>query len=306
MIADSQIANFRWDDARVLLALLREKTLLRAAKRLSIDASTVSRRLDALEEALGARLFDRTPEGARPTAMAEELFPIAEQMEQAAIGIARAVEKREVEPEGEVRITAPPGVADHMLAGALLHLYERHPKIAVRLDARIAYVDLTRREADLALRAVRPTSGDLVSVKLGVAPEILLTSEAYARALGRLEKTGDARWITWEDDLAQMPAARWVSEHVPSSAVVLRTSSIGSQIAAARAGVGVCWMSEPFERLGGLVEVPFSRGLAKKLPTFSGGSLYLVGHRALRDVPRIAAVWDWIVEEARSIGLSGT
>jgi DNA-binding transcriptional LysR family regulator len=302
MVAESQAPEFRWDDARILLSLIREGTLQKAGKRLGVDASTVSRRLDALERSLGARLFDRTPDGARATAIAEQLFPIAEQMEQAALRMAQSVEQLEAEPEGEVRISAPPGVADHMLAAALPRLFARYPRLCIRLDSRIAYVDLTRREADLALRAVRPTSGDLVAVKLGTAPSLLLASPSYAHEIGELERLDDARWITWDDDLASLPPARWVSTHVPASAVVLRTNSIGSQIAAAKAGLGLVWLDAPFKNLG-FDEVPLSRTLARECPPPGVGHLWLVGHRALREVPRIAAVWTWIVEEARTVGL---
>jgi len=304
MIANSQIeGGFRWDDARVLLALSRSGTLQGAGERLSVNASTVSRRLDALEAALGVHLFDRTPDGARPTVAAEQLLPLAEQMEHAAMGLRQAVSGLESEPEGDVRISAPPGIADHMLGGALVRLYARFPRIRVHLDARIAYVDLARREADLALRLKRPTSGDLITTRLGSAPHAILTSPAYATELGVLGDPADARWITWDDDLAELPDARWVLSRVPPRQVVMRTSSIGAQIKALESGLGVAWMGSPFEPLSGLARVRLSKKLAATLDPPPDGVLWLVGHRALREVPRIAAVWDWIVAEARSLGL---
>jgi len=90
--------GLRWDDVPVLLALAREGSLKRAAAHLRVNISTVSRRLDALEEAVGLHLFDRTPEGTRPTAAAERLLPFAESMEQAAFGMGRILEGFEAEP----------------------------------------------------------------------------------------------------------------------------------------------------------------------------------------------------------------
>jgi DNA-binding transcriptional LysR family regulator len=173
--------QFSWDDVRVLLALFRTRTLSSAAVRLGANPSTVGRRLDALEDALGARLFDRTPDGVAPTAATEHLLAHAERLEQAAYALGGAVEGFETRTEGVVRITAPPGVADHFLAPALPRLLSRYPDIRVELDASVRSLDLTRREADLALRAVRPESGDLVAVKIADEQDRLFTSRAARR-----------------------------------------------------------------------------------------------------------------------------
>jgi DNA-binding transcriptional LysR family regulator len=124
----------------------------------------VSRRVDRLEEELGAPLFERTREGTTPTVLAEQMLPHAEEMELAAVRFASAGAKVETEVEGTVRLTLPPGMADVFVAPALIRLHERHPKLVVELDASVGYADLTRREADLALRTSRPSSGELVSL----------------------------------------------------------------------------------------------------------------------------------------------
>jgi DNA-binding transcriptional LysR family regulator len=236
-----------------------------------------------------------------PTALAEELGPHAEALERSAAGLAMAASGREAEVAGVVRITAPPGVADHVVAPALPKLLARWPKLHVVLDASVGYADLARREADIALRGMRPQTGDLVAKKLGEATDILLTSEAYAAELGRLTRLDRARWITWGDDLAHIPSGRWLAEaNVPSDRIVLRTSSIGAQITAAQAGLGIALLSHPFGRLG-LRPVRLAPALARSLPPLPRGALWLVGHRALRDVPRIAAVWSFIEDEAASL-----
>ena len=295
----------RWDDARVLLALMEARTLLGAGKRLRVNASTVSRRLEALEMALGARLFDRTPDGVRPTSLAEALAPHAEAMERAAAGLALAAQGREARPEGEVRITAPPGVAEFFLAPALPRLLARHPRLRLVLDASVAYADLTRREADLALRARRPTSGDLVARSLGETVGGLYGAKAYVEGLGRLRRLGDARFITWAEDLAHLPAARLVAERVPPEAVALRTSHMGTQMAAAAAGLGLVVADGPLARAAGLVEVALSPELRRSLPPLTGGDSWLVVHRALREVPRVAAVWEFVLELAAELRAKG-
>jgi len=280
---------------RVFLALFRARTLSSAAVRLGVNASTVGRRLDALEDALGARLFDRTPDGVAPTAATEHLLAHAERLEQAAHALGGAVEGFETRPEGVVRITAPPGVAEHFLAPALPGLLRRYPDLRIELDASVRSLDLTRREADLALRPVRPESGDLVTVKIADEQDGLFTSPAYAAELGTIRELGAARWIGWERDLAHLPSVRWLDHHVPESRVVLRTSSIGAQLSAAEAGLGVVLLPNPYGKRRSLTAVRLSATLRASLPPTPRQSLWLVGHRATRDVPRIAAVWDTIL-----------
>jgi DNA-binding transcriptional LysR family regulator len=295
--------RLRWDDAQVLLALLRDRSFSGAGVRLGVNASTASRRLDALEAALRVHLFDRTPDGVLPTAAAEELGPHAEAMERAAAGLALAAQGREALPEGEVRLTAPPGVAEFLVAPALPRLLRLHPRLRLSLDASIAYADLTRREADLALRTTRPTSGDLVVKKLGDAWGSVYAAPSYAAELGTLRRLDQARWINWGDDLGHLPPARLVAERVPEASVLLRTSHMGTQLAAAAAGVGALLVDPHTAKVCGLVEVPLAAALRRTLPALHGGALWLVVHRALRDIPRIAAVWTFLEEAARAAGL---
>jgi DNA-binding transcriptional LysR family regulator len=289
-------SGFSWNDVRVFLALFRAGTLTSAAVRLGVNASTVGRRLDALEAALGARLFDRTPDGVTPTAATEQLLAHAERLEQAAHAFGGAVAGFETRPEGVVRITAPPGVAEHFLAPALPRLLRRYPGLRVELDASIRPLDLTRREADLALRAVRPERGDLVTVKIADEQDRLFASPAYAAELGVIRRLGDARWIGWERDLGFLPAARWLDDRVPEPKVMLRTSSIGAQLSAAEAGLGVVLLPASYGKRATLAPVRLSAALRASLPPTPRESLWLAGHRATRDVPRIAAVWETILD----------
>jgi len=285
-----------WEQVRLFLAVARERSLAGASARLAVDVSTVSRRLDRLEAELGAPLFDRTREGTTPTALAEQLLPHAEEMELAAIRFASAGAAIETEVEGTVRLTVPPGIADNFIAPALVRLHDRHPRLVVELDASVGYADLTRREADLALRSSRPSSGELVALKLLTVRAAPLTSATYARRLGRLKRLEDARWIVWDRDLAHLPDAAWLRKHGPGIVPVFRTSHFGSQLAAARAGLGVVMAAQPFAR-DGLVEIDHARSLDAAWAELPSGAMWLVGHRALRQVPRVAAVWSFLVEE---------
>jgi DNA-binding transcriptional LysR family regulator len=286
----------RWDALTVVLALARAGTLSGAAVRLGVNISTVARRLDGIEEDLGVHLFDRTPSGVTPTEVAEALVPIAEAMEQAAAKAMHIVAGRETEPEGTVRIAAPPGLASWVVAPALVELRARHPKLAIELESSIGYVDLTRREADLALRSVRPQSGDLVSVRLVEASPIVAAAPSVAAQVGRLSKLDAVDWVTWGHDLAHLSDSLWIAKHVPPERIALRTSSMDAQIQAVRAGAGAMLLHRPFLPFAGLTEVSLSPALQKRLEEIPSSSLWLVGHRALRDVPRVRAVWDFVLE----------
>jgi DNA-binding transcriptional LysR family regulator len=291
------VQGFRWDDLRVFLALFRARTLSGAAERLGVNASTVGRRIDALEQALGARLFDRTPDGAMPTAAGEDLIHVAEQVETATTAVSGAVDGFETTVEGLVRITAPPGAADHFVAPSVRGLLKRYPRLRIELDSSVGYADLTRREADIALRVSRPASGDLIARKLGEFEYAILASPALARQIGALQDPGDASWITWGHDLAHIPSGRWAERAVPADRVVLRTSSINAQLAALKARVGVALFPISYAATHRLAIVP----IRCELPPFPSDELWLVGHRALRAVPRIAAVWNHVLEESERL-----
>ena len=286
--------DLRWDDIRVLLALFRRGSLKRAADDMEINISTVSRRLDALEAAVGIQLFDRTPEGTRPTDAAEQLLPLAERMEQAAHGFSQGLEGFEVEPEGDVRITAPPGFVDHFLAPALPALTKSFPRLRISIVSTVAYADLTRREADIALRTGRPVSGDFLATRIATSGWAVVTRPKLAATLSPFRDPNEARWMTWGDDLAHLADRRWVTQNVDAAQVVLTTSSMTAQIEAARAGLGVMLAPTVYASLPNLAAVRLSPKLRRSLASLQPSALWLVGHRALRDVPRIAAVWDWL------------
>jgi DNA-binding transcriptional LysR family regulator len=293
--------DYRWEDVRVFLAVLRERTLAGAGARLGVDASTVSRRLGAFEEALGVRLFDRSRDGLTPTAAAPRLLLAAEEMEGAAQRLAGAADQLESAPEGLVRLTAPPGLTETFVVPLVPELARQYPRLRLEVDASITIADLTRREADLALRIVRPSAGDLVVTRLMTLHYRVLASPAYAAALGGLHDLGAARWIDWSRELGHVPMARWLAAHAPGVEPALRTNSIMAQIAAAQAGVGVAVLPHPFVQVAGLVEVPLGDALSAAAAALPRQDVWLVGHRAQRDVPRIAAVWHFLVEAAKAL-----
>ena len=282
-------SDLPWDDVRLFLALCRSSTVGATAKALGVDGSTVSRRLVLLESALKTSLFDRGRNGIRPTKAAEDLMPVAEEIEAVIQRFAAAAAGLEREVSGLVRITCPADVADVIVAPLLRDLRARHPALRFHIAAGEAVLDLTRREADLALRTVRPASGDLIITKLATVRWVAAATTALAAELGPLRRWCDAPWIGWSERFAQVGAARWYAEHVVSS------DGLTVQVAAVRAGLGVALVPEPSLAHYGLVPVTLSSKLRASAAAFPVDDLFLVTHRALRDVPRVRAVWDALV-----------
>ncbi len=287
----------RWEEVRLFLALYRKRTLAGAGAEVGLDASTLSRRLAALEESLATRLFDRTREGLAPTAGAELLLPAAEEMAAAHARFLRSASGFERVAEGTVRLSVPPGLAEAFVVPALVRLQAKHPRIQVELDVSIRFVDLTRREADLALRTRLPQAGELVSVKLGERAWMPLLARFEREHAKPIHAWSELRWIAWGDDMQDFAPARWVRKHVPRTSIVLSTSHLSTQLEAVAAGVGVALLPPAVARLSKVAPVRHTRALAASIAELPTNETWLVGHRALRGVPRVAAVWSFLVEE---------
>lgn len=273
----------------LILAIARAGSATRAAEALGTTAATVLRRLERFEEELGARLFDRLPSGLRPTPALALVKPWAEQAETAAIGMLRELSGLESRPAGTVRLAVVPATAALFVIPALPRLRASYPDITLELAPSTAVVDLSLREADLAIRTVRPDKGDLVVQQLATVR--LRVMAAPSLRIKKGARLHELPWLAYDRTLDHIPESRWLAAHVPDARVVMRSTELGTLIAAARAGLGVVLTAEAVaERAGGLVPVPIVT------PPSPDGALWLVAHGALRPVARVAAVWDWVID----------
>jgi DNA-binding transcriptional LysR family regulator len=298
LVADPSrpLSDLRWDDVRLFLALCRARTVASAAGTLGVDASTVSRRLATLEEELGAALFDRNREGITPTEAAENLMPVAEEIEAGMLRFANAAQGLEREASGLVRVACAPDVAVVLLLPLFKELLGRHPALRIEVEESTTPLDLTRREADLAVRVLRPVRGDLVVTRLMQAQWVLVASPELAASVGKLRKWADVPWISWTERNAHAPLPRWLAKHAREVEPVLRTDSFAVQLAAAAVGLGVVLVPEPSAVHHGLARVKVAPALREAAEDWPVSELFLVTHRALREVPRVRVVWDLLIE----------
>jgi DNA-binding transcriptional LysR family regulator len=290
------LRDLQWDDVRLFLSLCRSRTVAQAGQKLGVDASTVSRRLGALEGALGTSLFARGRDGCTPTEAAEHLLPVAEEIERGMARFANQVSTLETEASGLVRLTCPPDVAEVVVVPLLEELLRQSPGLRVSLVPGESVLDLTRREADIALRTVRPQSGDLVMTRLTSARWVLAGTPALVKKLGTLRDFAVAPWLGWGEAFAHLHVARWFTKHVRGAEPLVRSDSLRLLLAAARAGIGVTLAPEPSLKHFGLAPVRLAKPLRAAASEWPTDELYLVTHRALRDVPRVRVVWELLLE----------
>jgi DNA-binding transcriptional LysR family regulator len=282
-----------WNDLRFALALGRERTLTAGARALGVSQPTASRRLAALERALGTKLFLRGKLGYVPTDAGRRLLEMLEGVEgELARAESLAFDDRKI--EGTVRVAVTDVTAFHLLESALPALAARHPSLLVELIVGTRVVDLGKREADLAVRLVPPEGADLVARGLGEMRYGLHASESYLRKHGRPTDPEDLSGhaiIQPIGEIGQSPEAHYLAEHVRGTKIALRTTSMLAMAHAAASGMGLAILPGPVAAsVSGLVRV-----LA--VPALKPRRVWLVAHRDARRVPRLRAVMDVIEKD---------
>jgi len=173
--------DLEWDDVRCFLAVNRTGTLAAAARKLRINYTTVGRRIAALQRALGARLFDRTPDGLVLTDAGEAVRTAGDQMEEAALLFEQRALGADRTLSGLVRVATTEAIGQVVFLPALRALHEKHPHIRVELLTGSLQVDIARREADLAVRYIRPEGGNLVTRRIARVGTAAYASRGYLR-----------------------------------------------------------------------------------------------------------------------------
>jgi DNA-binding transcriptional LysR family regulator len=277
-----------WSDWQVFLATATTRNMSRAAKTLLLDQSTISRRLAALEQRLGTKLFLRSRRGLELTPTATRLLPIVTRASSALEEASRVLGWQDEPPRGTVRVAALESVANHMLVPALPAFIAKHPHLQVELLPDERMTDLQARESDIALRLVPPGDGDLIAKPIDAGPLRAFVSARTQRPKASVAPT-DVRWIGWDEARSFHPVYRWMAAH--RAPVVFRSSRAVTMIQAALEGIGAVLLPERFgARVAGLAQIEVDR-----LPS-EPVTLWLVTPRGLRHEPVIEPVWDWLVD----------
>ena len=281
-----------WDDIRIFLAISREGSLSAAARTLKVTQPTVGRRLKALEDQLGARLFERLPDGLVPSPAGTELLPLAEAMEASALAVDRRTPSLAETAKGTVRISVWESFA-WLLTDYMAELRDKLPDIEIEVLVNHIHSNLMRREADLIIQECLPNTPSLVVRRLGAYSFAVYGSRAYVEqnpaALGEA-RYKECEWVGFNEEHAYFHNQSWLLDMLEGDCPAVRTND-GHVIAHAvhqGAGLGVlpCFVgdTEP-----GLVR------LTTPIDDLNR-DLHLVVHRDIRKSPAVRAVIDTLAE----------
>ena len=230
-----------WDDARHFLAVAREGQMLRAARRLGISQAKLSRRIAALEAAMGARLLDRTTRGSTMTETGRALFAAAERMETEILGVVDSASGSD-DVAGTVRIGAPDGFGGAFLAPRLADLRAEFPALRIQLVPVPRSFSLSEREADIAIMVGRPDKGRLRVRRLTDYTLGLYASKGYVARRGRPDSVADLRvhdLVGYVEDLIYTPELNYASDILEDWRSTVEVATAIGQVEAVRAGAGI-------------------------------------------------------------------
>lgn len=238
-----------WDDLRVVLAIGRHGTLLRAAERLGVAHTTVGRRLKALETTLGVRLFDRTPDGFLPTPAGDELLSVAERVEGEVLSVEGRVLGQDAQLQGKLRISTVDTLF-HRFDDVFTAFMARYPSIELTISATTEAVSLTRREADVVLRLSAAPPEHLVGRRLGYVQFGVYANAELVDRVGEGAPLEAFPWIGWDGARHQRWFEGWLAQNAPGAKIAVRLENSAMVTAhAIRAGLGVqilpCFLADP-------------------------------------------------------------
>jgi DNA-binding transcriptional LysR family regulator len=280
-------APLSWDEFRLVKAIADARSLVGAAEALGLNHSTIFRRLGAVEKALGARLFERSRSGYQPTAAGEEMVALAAGMSESVVDFERRVAGRDVKPSGELRITTVDSMAVHLLPPILARFRQLNPGVHLDIILASQHLNLSRRDADVAIRATNEPSETLVGRRIGAIRWAIYSSPKVAGEFGA-KTAEEAPWVGFGDNLGSPTGKRWTERNISQRRQVFRVNSVLSmaESIAAGAGAGVlpCFI--------GNGRADLSR-ISEPIAELDVG-LWILTHPDLRHSARVRAFTDYV------------
>jgi len=280
-----------WDDLKLFLAVSEAPSMRSAARRLAISHTTVARRIDNLEADLQAKLFDRVPNGYQLTQAGLDLLPIAHETENHLHAYSRKVAGRESNLEGQVNVTIPDSLAMTIFMPLFVKFMDEYPSIQLKINDSIQIFDLSRREADIAIRFTNKPPEHLIGRCLGTMKQAAYATQPYLDKFSPSHIDSKAKWIGWglpEDH------PKWIDNSpFPHLGVTGHFNNTLLQLEAAKRSVGIgyfpCYLGDA---TSGLIR------LSTPTPSFQ---VWLLSHRDLRAAARMRAFRQFITHNREDI-----
>jgi DNA-binding transcriptional LysR family regulator len=287
---------FDWNDLKYFLAVARHGSTIAAGKALRLNQSTVQRRIVELEKRLGRKLVSRTASGYRLTDFGKELQPYAERIEAMVMDFERQVADTERDHSGVVRVTCPEPIVQRMTP-LIERFHARYPKLRVEFVMSDRYLDLSKGEADVAFRS-GDTDDELIGRKIADSVWAVYASGRYIERHGRptrIEELSQHPLVAFDESMSKHRVAKWLEDVAPDAKIIARNNSVLGLMYAVKSGVGVGALPTAIAD----AEPDLVRVLGP-IPELAR-SWRLLAHPDLRRTPRIAAFFDFIVEEREAI-----
>jgi DNA-binding transcriptional LysR family regulator len=285
---------FDWNDLKYFLAVVRAGSTLAAAKSLRVNQSTIHRRLQELERQLGCELVRRHPAGYRLTELGESVRAHAMRVETAVADFERSISAGSNETKGTVRVTCPEVLGPRLISARLIERFNAsYPDVRIEFVMSDRILELGSDDADIAIRAKRPTEGALIGRKIADSPWAVYASRSYIARHGSIEKAVEIdrhAVVMFAGPLSDHPAVRWLKSVAPNAHVAARANSIAALLPSVKSGAGVALLPV----IVGDNEKDLVRIL--DLGPDMATPFYLLTHKDLRRTPRVRAFFDFIIE----------
>ncbi|MBB1438977.1 LysR family transcriptional regulator [Shewanella sp. SG41-4] len=274
-----------WDDLRYFLALVRNQSVSGAGRNLNVKHTTVARRIAALEEQLGSRLFDRTPSGYLLTQVGENLLPYAVSVEEKILKADREVFGMDQQLSGSLKLASSYDLFTRLIIPKLNTFIVQYPSIELELISSAGLVDLNSREADIALRISPNPPEYLVGKKIATLAHGIYASESYLE-----QKVSQQRIILWRQDVN----SHWVTQHFPNAASITRTGDVMTMMELVRNDVGIarlpCYVADS-ETVLRRLDIPL---------TNTDWGVWVLSHIDLKSTARVRACRNFLIDTITS------
>lgn len=286
--------HLAWNDFEIVLAIASEGSLSGASRALGVSHATVFRRLGDIEQRLGVTLFERSRTGYRPTLAGEELAETAKIMDEAALAAERKVAGRDLAPSGEIWATTTDSLMMGLLAPLLTQFQHKYPAIVLDVAISNHLFNLTRREADVAVRPSNRPPENLIGRPLTKIGQAVYGHRSFGLTPGAsIESLANQPWIGSGPRLQDSEVDQWMDANELKSACVYRVDTLVGILSAIRAGMGLavlpCYLAD---------NEPDIVQLTDPIPELEYGLWFLM-HPDLRGVVRFHALMDFLTEAIR-------
>lgn len=276
------------NDLRYVQAIARAESLAEAARQLSVHQSTVFRRLNALEQQLGVRLFERFPTGYVTTAAGEEFCKAAEHIEEDIAALERQINGQDMRPTGTLRVTTTDSLLFNLLTPCFAAFRTAHPEIELEVIVSSQTFDLTKRDADVAIRTTKHPLETLVGRRVAKVATAIYGSKNYLAAHPHLKNLSAHHWVGPDESIGELVSIRWLKRSYPGISFPYRVNTCLGMLAAVKKDLGLavlqCYIADPEPDL---CRVHFPIPELEK-------DLWVLTHDDLRHVERVRTFVDFI------------